>query len=499
MKGVLIWLKGNPITVVAGLVILVSLGFCAWAWSSFGTLRDDLEAAAGEKRKLSNFGDNTVQLPAEAIDAPPLEVSGVTYNPPTVDRMRRIFSDLNNQTEFTISTFAGINQRGHQQLVEGFLPAVTGDSFNFKVRYRDAVATLLAGPGPAAGFAEANGVTLPTLKAGLPPEPESLQRRLLRIADEGARAFGDLLTEEQARSLRNEQKAALLEELTDRARALDVYAVSDIGTSSQFNSEFPLPVMKYVYLGTQPEPWQLWESQLQTWILQDIVAAIGLANGVEVPGIPPLSEAPTGTGKGVLGAAVKRLLAMEVLPGYVGLHTTGGVGSLEGTQSAGSGAASAAARPPLPVEGAITPGPGIPTLKPNYFISPTGRTSNSVFDVRHVRLRIHADYAKLPLFVEALARSNFMSVVDMKLTALDEYDYSASGLGGPFIYGVGEMVEADLVIETLWFRNWTTPLMPEPVREYLGVPNEDSLEAVEEAFQVSSLPNATPSGVYTPG
>ncbi len=473
MKGVLIWLKGNPITVAAGLVILLSLVFAAWAWSSFGQLRTDLETAAKEKGKLTNYTDNSVQLPASAIDAPPLEVRGVTYNPPTVSRMKRIFSDLNSQTEFTIGTFAAFNQRGHTQLVQDYFPAATADTFNFKNRYRDAINTLLAGPGAAAGFAEANAVRLPGLKAGLPPEPEQLQRRLARIADEGLRAFGEMLTEGQAEDLRNEQRAALLEELTDRARSLDVYAVRDIGSPTQLNPQFPLPVMRFVYEPTTAAPWQLWEAQLQTWILQDLITAIGLANGVEMPGVPPLPASGEEGGKdeseseGVLGATVKRLLSVEILPGYVGLHSSGGVGSLA-TDAASR--ASGESKPPPPVEGAITPGTGIPVIQPNYFLSPTGRTSNSVFDVRHTRVRLHLDYAKLPVFLEALARANFISVVDAKLVSIDEYDYSNAGrLGGPFVYGVGEMVEADFVLESLWFRGWTVPLMPEGVRGYLGV------------------------------
>ena len=487
MKGVLIWLKANPITVLAGLVILVSLGFAGWAWSSFGQLRADLEVQAREKDKLARFGDNAPTLPAAEIDAPPLEVTGVTYNQPTVGRMKRIFSDLNNQTELTVATFAAFNQRGHQQLVEGYFPAATGDGFNFKNRYRDAVATLLAGPGPAAGFAEANGVVLPTLRAGLPPSPEELGPALARIADEGARALGDQLTEDQARTLREEQRAALLRRLTDRARSLDVYAEPDVGSTSQLNPAFPLPVMRYVYEGTQPEAWQLWESQLQTWILQDVVAAIGLANAVEVPGLAPMpAAARPGGAEGVLGAVVKRILSMQVLPGYVGLHTTGGVGSLESTRGTTSGnRASGETQPPPPVAGAaVDPGPGaIPTIRPNHFISPTGRASNPVFDVRHSRLRVHLDYARMPVFLEALSRVNFISVVDMKLTALDPYDFSdAGGLGGLYAYGPGRVVEVDMVLESLWFRSWTAPLMPASVRSYLGIPEPDAAGAADAAF-----------------
>lgn len=476
MKGLLIWLKANPITVAAGLVILASLGFFVWSWSSFGALRDDLQTAHAEKQQLAAFTGNTVQLPSQRIDEPPVVVSGVTYNPPTVDRMKRIFSDLNSQTELTIATFSAFNQRGHTQLVEGYLPEATGDTFNYKNRYRDAIATLLAGPGPAAGFAEANGVTLPSLQAGLAPFEDELAARLLRIADEGSRAFGTELTENQAQSLREEQRAALLEELTDRARALDIYADPDIGTPSFLNPDFPLPVLGYVYQGTQPQPWQLWESQLQTWILQDIVAAICLANDVPVSYLPPLASAkrPEGAGEGVLGAVVKRLVSATVLPGYVGLQTMGGVGALSsevgGSSEAGLSGTSSDTIPALPIPGSIEQTEGIPNIRPNYFVSPTGRTSNQVFDVRHTRVKLHLDYARLPIFLEALASTNFISVVDLKVTSLDEYDFSDAGsLGGPFVYGVGKMVEAEMILESLWFRSWTKPLMPKAVRQYTGV------------------------------
>ncbi|BAM04116.1 hypothetical protein [Phycisphaera mikurensis] len=473
MKSVLIWLKNNPITVASGLVILLALGFAAWTWSSFGALRGDLEATAREKGKLENFGNNTAELPAEEIDAQPLTVEGVTYNPPTVDRMRRIFGDLNSQTELTAATFAVFNERGHQQLVEGFFPSAAGDAFNYKNRYRDAIQTLLAGPGPAAGFAEQNGVLLPTLKAGLPPQAQTLQTRLNRIAEEGARAFGDRLTEDQIRRLEDEQRVELLEALTERARALDVYAINDIGPTTALNPEYPLPVLRYVYEGSQPEPRQMWESQMQTWILQDLIASIGLANGVPVPGVAPLPAAARGEGgsaQGVLGAVVKRLISADVLPGYVGIQSSGGVGQLDSDTNTGRNASAGLAAGAGPVEGLASDGAGIPVIKPNYFVSPTGRTSNPVFDVRHTRLRVHADYTRLPLLFEAMAKINFISVVDMKLASIDEYDYSTSGrLGGPFVYGVGEIVDVEMIVESLWFRSWTVPLMPDSVKTTLGI------------------------------
>jgi hypothetical protein len=56
-----------------------------------------------------------------------------------------------------------------------------------------------------------------------------------------------------------------------------------------------------------------------------------------------------------------------------------------------------------------------------------------------------------------------MTVVKAEVTDLDEYELLQEG----FVYGHGDVVRAKLIIESLWFRNWTEDLMPKIVKEKL--------------------------------
>ena len=89
--------------------------------------------------------------------------------------------------------------------------------------------------------------------------------------------------------------------------------------------------------------------------------------------------------------------------------------------------------------------------------------SNGVFDVRHTRLTLDIEAAKLPEFMNELHKTNFMTVIKAKVEDIDEYDVLQQG----YVYGDSDVVRAELVVESLWFRNWTTDLMPKLVKQKL--------------------------------
>jgi len=63
-----------------------------------------------------------------------------------------------------------------------------------------------------------------------------------------------------------------------------------------------------------------------------------------------------------------------------------------------------------------------------------------------------------------------MTVIGMSCNDIDEYNALASG----YVYGTGDVVEVEMIIETLWYRDWTTRLMPQIVKDALLVaPEED--------------------------
>jgi hypothetical protein len=104
-------------------------------------------------------------------------------------------------------------------------------------------------------------------------------------------------------------------------------------------------------------------------------------------------------------------------------------------------------------------------IQPSYDRSITGRQDNAVFDVRRVEVRLIAATAELPLLFDALAKVNFITVVDAAIERADPFAAAKQG----FIYGKDPVSSVRLELETIWLRSWTAPLMPAKVREALGV------------------------------
>ncbi len=469
MKNILAWLKSNPLTVISAIVVLAAIGVFVYFIGQSATLREDMDTFSQEPAKLNRFTSQSISLPPAELGASPQEISGVTYNQATVDRLKAIYADVTRQADRTRDAVTVRNRQGKAALISGMFPNTGSiDPFQFRALYRDALSTLVGGPGPQEGFAEVTGISLPTLNAGLPPSDQELQQTLSRIVQEGVQTYGENMTESQAQTLREEQRGRLLNTLKSRAQSLDIYADPFLGPPTQLNPAFPLSVQPWIYgAGRTPEPWELWESQMELWIQGDIIQALRLANRIDE--VVATAEDGTEIRGNVLTGVAKRLLRVEVEPGYVGLHTTGDVGELnptgQGQAGSTSGQARTVARLPNPPQAAPTQ-PGA-AVRGNYFFAPTGRASNNVFDVRHVKLTLHADFQKLPDLYNAIGRVNYMTVVDQRITDLNEFDFGS--LGGPFLYGTGDIVQLELVIETLWLREWTAPLMPEDVKTYTGV------------------------------
>ena len=173
---------------------------------------------------------------------------------------------------------------------------------------------------------------------------------------------------------------------------------------------------------------------------------------------------------------MKHLISLTIAP----MGKSGGA-SEEGSASenASSGEAAAFGAAPESPEGAATPTPtatvraglGSPQVDPaaeaarDYSKSFTGRTSNTVYDVRQVTLVFVAETAAIPAVLNALSRENFMTILDMEVVPADPFAAARKG----FAYGVEPVSTVTLDIETIWFREWTAFFMPESVRGLLGV------------------------------
>ncbi len=489
MKEIVAWMKLNPLTVISIAVIVLALGFIGYIrlWEA-PAFEKEVAARQQDINKLQQYQNQTITVPPENADDPPEVRRGITINQNTVKVLNEIYANLNGQSDQVLAAAVEINRQGHQVLVDGLFPN-TPDSLALRARahYRDALPTLLGSAQRARRLREATastvedgtGLQLPYLNAGLPPQTDAIQLALDQKVDEAA-SSGDLtaMTDKQREDLLAEQRVLLMNQLIQQAGTINIYADPNLGDATNPNPDFPLQVAALGQTEASPTADELWEGQLQLWILQDIVKAIALANDVANTRDHGTDDKGQPIPSSVLNAPVKRLLELEVLPGYVGLHTVGGVGTLTGTTTTRT--AAAVPRPRTggtantngtalygPPAGGLTTPPRETTLADNFMFGPTGRSSNGIFDVRHARLVVFADYQMLPEFFNALSKVNLMTILDARYTDLDEY--GTDGIGSLYLYGSGDIVRAEFIIETLWLREWTAPLMPEKVKQYVGL------------------------------
>jgi hypothetical protein len=98
--------------------------------------------------------------------------------------------------------------------------------------------------------------------------------------------------------------------------------------------------------------------------------------------------------------------------------------------------------------------------------SPTGRTANALYDVIPFKLVVHVETDKLPLFLEELGRSRFVTPYQVSMQAIDSVLLGASQ---NVMYGSAPVVTATISCEAMLLREWTVPLMPREVQLAYGI------------------------------
>ena len=496
MKSVIAWIKANPVSLVSILIVLLAIGVLVvipMGWG--GALTEKVTARDGEYKAMDRFMRQSVEMPPTLPDDPPRVYSNITINPAVIDRRRQANEQINQQYQDTYEYAVARNigpdreQGGVQSrrfLLTGLFP-IEQTSSSQRFLARDAY--LAAFPDMLREFSpEAPG---PRLDAGVPPTQERINGSLMEVEQEfnaSQQVTGGTLSEDDAGALQKQKTDRLMEILRERAETIHVYAETDPASQA-----FPFQIGAWGYGEEFPEPQEIWEGQLELWIQQDIARAIAIANNVdgsrrrviEQEG-ETLEEAHPAS---VIDAPVKRLIRVEVLPGYVGFHTAGGVASPTG---GGASAMQQGGSYPAPA-GGMTGSPD-ERQSDNFYVGPSGRVSNAVYDVRHARVEAIVDYQQLPALFEAFSRVSFMTVLDCQIKDVDEYDALSEG----YFYGVGDAVQITMVIETIWLREWTEGLMPERTKQYLGLLEPPADEAATPDVNYQDYYggyNATPPGM----
>jgi hypothetical protein len=229
----------------------------------------------------------------------------------------------------------------------------------------------------------------------------------------------------------------------------------------------------WVHADTAPTEQDIFEGLVDSWIQGDIVRAIETTN----------NEAfQKAEGKKNVGtAAIKRLMHISI--GTDAL--TSRLGSFETLANAATGtnlvqAQGNATGPthlfliPAPAPGADAAAAAAAANQPNtpdFTRSLTGRASGSEFDVVLVQVCVDIDPNYLNRFIDQIYRQNMgYTVLNVRMRAVDPLSRTSMG----FIYGESQVIEAEITLETLLFREWTKPLMPETIRTALGLPAEEA-------------------------
>lgn len=531
MKNAIDWIKTNPIVTAAALVsalsIVVIVYFYFVSAPAFSAEKSDVLKDVNQKQK-SLIGI-PVPLPNEDPNAPP-DIHSVVVNQTVINDVSKIYREIQTQYEGILVNAKSKNNKNHIQFLLGrgeiWPDKSPAQFFDLYVRaasdYKDHFKAVFDKDDST------NNWNMPHMIASSPPTQDELEQLLAQsafdyISSVGAQSASDL-SQNQANLLYAEQRMVLMNALNNRARSIHIYAqlppeedpfapvepeTGDAapvrpGIAAPFGSggavarpttgkapaEYPFHIEPWAFSDQPPAPDQLWEGQVQLWILRDVMSTITRFNrvGQNVKALGPdgsIREEPAS----VINSPIKRLLKLQTLSGYVGLHNTGaalssgddaqfgtdafpgrtGGGTDFGDSPLGGVPGDTTAKPsiyptpPTDLIEVLKPKPATEDAAEHFGITPTGRVSNSVFDVRHTKLVIDIEAARIPAFIEALHDTNFMTVVKAEITDLDEYELLREG----YVYGHADVARAEFIIESLWFRNWTADFMPKIVKEKL--------------------------------
>lgn len=445
MKPVLEWVKSNLVIVISMVVAIAAIP--AMLYFSISWNAEIKETVEGEVQDATRSLEQirvTYEVPAVGPDDEAWSESTVptrSSNEAVRERLAVIVEGSERVRELAESR----NREGKRVLVggEGAPASLFPSPPDEGARVRLLTELLAALPAE-------HEELLSRFRIGAPPDADRLAVRLNGLE---RRLEQERLTGRAVQELEAGERAEIRRSLVDerlRAYREQAGSLTMYGDISAFEGLRPALVER----SDLPTLETAWEWQFLTWIHQDIVGALALANsdpqaGSVASGWQPVPVAP-----------VKRLLSVRVdRHGPSASASAADTGFGRGGRGGGGGPA-----PPPPPTAAIAP---------DFSIAHTGRSAwpngnPGLYDIRYATVDAVVDANQLPAVIDAFARTNFMTVIGVSLSGVD----GASALGEGYVYGDGAVMRATLRVETVWLRSWMAPLMPEQVRSRLGLPEE---------------------------
>ena len=436
MKNVLGWIKGHLIVVIAALVAIAALPALLFVSAGMNaSLREEVqEDVSGEQRSLQQI---SVQYAVEPLDPsePPQSFSAAP-NAATTEAMAAVIAARNEAADAVLASALERNRSGKTPMLEGVFPAP------------DPAESTAKRQAAAGAWVRAHEELLRRADARGPVDASDLAVALeARQAQELEKLGRDEATPEDLERIRESLVDFRLQRLRERADDATLFATMETFVGVSRPESAGLPTLA-----------QIWDWQHRYWVHEDIVLAAARANTNNESGLPlSPSDRP-----------VKRLVSIETVPWPLEAETAGeaeagrdgrgpgGRGGARGADRVGGGGGSA--------------GSLAQEIRPDLEASITGRAgwpyrANPLYDARYATVTAIVDGTGLERFLAALEAQNFMTVVDLDLNAIDPFDALAEG----YAYGGGSLLRAEMVIETLWLREWIGELAPDEVRAAMGL------------------------------
>lgn len=453
MKGVLNWMKANPVNLVCVVVILISISSLFWlAGPLRGKLAKKVEERPRELSQLETMINRSVAIPNDDPNEP-IKTVRITVNGAAVDQLEKAYKRMNEDYKSLFADALAFNQSGadgsnpHDLLVADALPKpsparANQAMFDARSAYQERIAALYQ-----------------QLGATQPPTATDLEEKKEESSGGGLVDDPNLLIKQKDRRMNKVLRVAT---------NAQVYGQPAIFGGKELANDGLFTIGKWVRDEIKPTVEQVWDGQMEIWLQQDVIAAITRAN-----------TDPDGRETNILTNPVKRVIKIEVVGGYVMPEASSN--ELRNPDDS-SDTAKVDLNKPLPK---------------NFAVSETGRVSNPLYDVRHVNVSLVVDMAQLPRVLNAFTEVNLNTPIIRNIRTIDQ----ATALRTEnVVYGNNVTVaQVDLLIESLWLRRWTAGhidkedadknseqfdagLMPDAVRVRLGMKprSKDFLGADED-------------------
>jgi len=430
--------KKNILSIICGVVILLAIVALFWPISGIVA---GAQAQANERQqeleKLTNLQKKQRKLPVVTLDpnAPTTSLDQFP-GPKVIEAGQSATKAMAEQSAAVLAAATAMNE--HTLLVPKSLPTpLDRQKFDFRTAYRKRVK---------------EEISSQILHATLPPSDKDLDEAEKKLWEEKYvpklvwKTEKDPVTGVEVRTALNE--ATITAQYNDEATKLPEKIRKDRAEQFQMYVDDGAISVSEPVIGEGPTPSaeQIWYAQSALWLEEDVCRAIARLNSIA---------------KNTLDSPVKRLVTLTV-------DATGPAQYVLATPAA---VAATDAPAPRPAD------PNAPIEK-KFDRSPTGRVSNSLYDVLTFTLEVNVDARMITPLLAELSREKFFNAPPKQgeptaFITVNKFDLASvnktEALQQGFVYGEAPIVKVSLQCEALVLRKWTTPYMPTEVKKVLGI------------------------------